>query len=148
MYDNWSFVLYCRNVFPILMWKTFVAKQRSLCYMWKSSSLYTLPVLPSFFILKTLNIHIYWSKHFLFKISKLCGIFIIWDLDIWTALFLCASFCRRAFSCWMGTAESWVQHCWVFYQMDTRYESGLSFSQGPNVCVGLHIAYLETTQVP
>lgn len=52
------------------------------------------------------------------------------------------------FHFWMGTAESWVQHCWVFYQMDTQYESGLSFSQGPNVCVGLHIAYLETTQVP
>lgn len=49
---------------------------------------------------------------------------------------------------WMGTAERWVQHCWVFYQMDTRYESGLSFSQKLNVCVGLHIAYLETTQVP
>lgn len=49
---------------------------------------------------------------------------------------------------WMGTAERRVQHCWVFYQMDTRYESGLSFSQESNVCVGLHIAYLETTQVP
>lgn len=48
----------------------------------------------------------------------------------------------------MGTAQSWVQHCWVFYQMGPRDESGLSFSQGFNVCVGLHVAYLETTQVP
>lgn len=52
---------------------------------WESPSLYSVPVLSSFFILKVLNIHIYQSKHFLFKISKLCGIFIIWDLDIWTA---------------------------------------------------------------
>lgn len=34
-----------------------------------------MPVLPSFFILKVLNIHIYWSKHFLCKISK-----IMWHL--------------------------------------------------------------------
>ena len=48
----------------------------------------------------------------------------------------------------MGSAAGWAQHCWVFYQMDARYESALSLSQGANVCVGLHIAYLETTQVP
>lgn len=29
-----------------------------------------------------------------------------------------------------------------------QYESRLSFSQGLNMCVGLHIAYLETTQDP
>lgn len=110
----------------------------SLYFRWKRSSLYTLP---SFFILKMLNIHIYWSEPFLLKISKLNVASS--SSGIWTALLSCASLC-----CWMGTPQSWVQHCWVFYQMDTRYESGLSFSQGLNVCVGLHIAYLETTQVP
>lgn len=62
-------------------------------------------------------------------------------LDSFTPL----CFPTLSFLLWMGTAVGWVQHCWVFYQMD---ESGRSFSQAPNVCVGLHIAYLETTQVP
>lgn len=35
-----------------------------------------------------------------------------------------------------------------YNQMDSQYESKLGFSQDMNVCVGLHIAYLETTQVP
>lgn len=69
-----------------------------------------------------------------------CGIFIIWDLD--SFILLCIPLLLD------GNSAELVQHCWVFYQMDTRYESGLSFSQGLNVCVGLHVAYLETTQVP
>lgn len=69
-----------------------------------------------------------------------CGIFIIWDLD--SFILLCIPLLLD------GNSTELVQHCWVFYQMDTRYESGLSFSQGLNVCVGLHVAYLETTQVP
>ena len=32
--------------------------------------------------------------------------------------------------------------------METQYESGLSLGQGLNVCVGLHITFLKTTQVP
>lgn len=85
-----------------------------------------------FSFLKCIYTHIYCSSAF----------FSMWHLN------LCASFCQCAFSSEMGTAEGWVQRCWVFYQMDTQYESRLSFSQGLNVCVGLHIAYLETTQDP
>lgn len=70
--------------------------------------------------------------------------------DIWAALFLkaCPFHPPACFLFSVGAEGSWVQHCWVFYQMDTRYESGLSPSLGLNVCVGLCIAYLETTQVP
>lgn len=72
-------------------------ENRSLYFGWKCSSLYTLP---SFFILKKLNIHIYWSEPFLLKISKLNVASS--SSGIWTALFSCASLC-----CWMGTPQSW-----------------------------------------
>lgn len=63
--------------------------------------------------------------------------------------FLCASFCLCAFSSgWELPSAGRVQHCWVFHQMNTRYESARSSSQGRDVCVGRHIAYVETTQVP
>lgn len=136
----WTVGIYFTDV------KNVVEKHRYFT-IFKVERFQSLPSSSSFlFSWKMSNIHIYRSRHFLLKISKLCGIFIIWDLD--SFILLCVSSCRCAFSSgWEVQRAAWV-HCWVFYQMDTQYESGLSFSQGLNVCVGLHIAYLETTQVP
>lgn len=126
------------------MCKTFVAKQRFLFYVEKFQSLH---VACFAVIFHSENVkYTHQSEQALPCQNKLNDVASS-SFGIWTALFLCASFCRRAFSAgW--ELQSRVQHYWVFYQMDTWYESGLGFSQSLNVCVGLHIAYLETTQVP
>ena len=82
---------------------------------------------------KVFNIHASSSNHFLFKISQLCGIFIIPGLGHLDGLFICVSWAADsvcAFSSRRRLSERWVQHCRVFYQMDTRHESGLSLKPG------------------
>lgn len=142
--ERWV-VCWSEEIYFSYQW-TYINKRVSVpCFMWMNSTFYTLDVLPSFFPLKMLNIHINRRKCFHVKISRLCVIVIIWGLYSFVPLCFLLAAC---FLSWTGTAASWAQHRWVFHQMDTRYESVQSLSQGLNVCVGLHIAYLETTQVP
>lgn len=84
-----------------------MAKQRDLCVNGRSPGFTHCLFCHHFSCWNCIYIHIYWSKHFLLKTSKLCGIFIIGDLNIWTTFFLfslCSTFCLF----WMGTAERWV----------------------------------------
>lgn len=88
----WTVGIYFTDV------KNVVAKHRHFT-IFKMERFQSLPSSSSFFSWKMSNVHIYRSRHFLRKISKLCGIFIIWDLDSFILLSVCFLF-------WMGTAES------------------------------------------